>query len=137
MPIPPNPDIIAYPVTDPTLIVSVSETPLDFEVGLDAPLDLYVETFVLRKNLQTKSKSNTEPVRCGIFTHKIDTTANSRLSIDLTGEDGTKDEMNGYRGGIIEFYVEHIGAKNVDSLLLTGNMTFPAMYCYVHIHKGC
>ncbi|KAF7935251.1 uncharacterized protein EAE97_008158 [Botrytis byssoidea] len=93
MPIPPNPDIIAYPVTDPTLIVSVSETPLDFEVGLDAPLDLYVET----------------------------------LSIDLTGEDGTKDEMNGYRGGTIELYVEHIGAKDVDSLLLKGNMTFPAI----------
>ncbi|TGO69562.1 hypothetical protein BOTNAR_0009g00090 [Botryotinia narcissicola] len=119
MPIPPNPDIIAHPVTNPTLIMSVSETPLDFEVGLDAPLDLYVETFVLRKNLQTKSKSNTEPIRCGIFTHKIDTTGNSRLSIDLTGEDGAKDEINGYRGGTIELYVEHIGAKDVDSLLLT------------------
>ncbi|TGO22559.1 hypothetical protein BPAE_0163g00200 [Botrytis paeoniae] len=119
MPIPPNPDIIAYPVTDPTLIVSVSETPLDFEVGLDAPLDLYVETFALRKNLQTKSKSNTNPVRCGIFTHQIDIIGSSRLSIDLTGEDGTKDEINGYRGGNIEFYVEHVGNKDVDSLLLT------------------
>lgn len=119
MPIPPNPDIIAFPVTDPKLILSVSETPLDFEVGLEAPLDLYVEIFTLRDNLQTKSKSNVDPVRCGIFTHDFEVIGKSRRSIDLTGANGTKDEINGYRGGNLEFFAEHIGDKDVKSLLLT------------------
>ena len=137
MPLPPNADTIAYPAHNPTVIVSVSEDALDFEAGLDAPLDLYVERFVLKKTLTTKNINTKDPTQYGLYTNTIsvaqdgrDGQDRSRLSLDLRGADGgyfkqkdQKDETlvkDGFDGGIMNLYVQDIDHETVQSLFLNG-----------------
>lgn len=134
MPLPPNADTIAYPAHNPTVILSVSEDALDFEAGLDAPLDLYVERFLLKKTLTTKNTNAKDPTQYGLYTNTIsvahDGPDRSRLSLDLSGADGgyikqadQKDETlvkNGFDGGIMNLYVQDIDHETVQSFFLNG-----------------
>lgn len=135
MSLPPDPDTIRYPPENVKVILSVSEDSLDFTTGLDAPLDLYVEKFFLKKTLTTHNTDTKDPIRYGLFTHEL-SVANAaengapRLSLELTGADGgyfeepaTKKSVlkkDGFSGGVMDLYVQEVDEKTAKSLLLNG-----------------
>ncbi|KAG0152655.1 hypothetical protein PDIDSM_1135 [Penicillium digitatum] len=132
MPLPPNADTIAYPAHNPTVILSVSEDALDFEAGLDAPLDLYVERFQLKKTLSTKNTNAKDPTQYGLYTNTISVAQESPRPVStrsrLEWRDGgyfkqtdQKDETlvkNGFDGGIMNLYVQDIDHEIVQSIFL-------------------
>ncbi|KAH6604997.1 serine protein [Trichoderma cornu-damae] len=146
----PDPDTIKYPPGDtPELILSVSDQPFSLRVGLDAPVDLYVEKFHVSESLETLNRDDATPVRFGLFVHEFraiakDDDAPHALKLSVSGADGngrTKkpaettdageikavaEQPGGWRGGLMDFYVEDVDPASVEKVLLkaTGGTGF-------------
>ncbi|KAL7948200.1 hypothetical protein V8C42DRAFT_342259 [Trichoderma barbatum] len=139
-PLPPDPDTIKYPPGDnPNLILSVSDQPLPLHVGLDAPVDLYVQKFHVSKSLETLNRNDESPIRFGLFTHEFRIVTGKAelhgLKLNISGADGNGKEKkpavkletgqikavaeqpDGCKGGSMEFYAEDIDSRSVDGVL--------------------
>ncbi|PLB46178.1 hypothetical protein P170DRAFT_458304 [Aspergillus steynii IBT 23096] len=119
-----NPDLIEYPLADPSVILSVSEDAFAPKTGLQVPVSLYVEKFSLTKDLLVENDYNgnenettavndstdTTAAAFRLYTHQIDVPKSSdgRISLGFTGKDGSLDHPKGASGGRIELYVESL-----------------------------
>ncbi|EAW17007.1 uncharacterized protein NFIA_003630 [Aspergillus fischeri NRRL 181] len=115
----PDPDIIRYPLHDATLILSVSEDPISPQTGVKAPLDIYCERFMLNRSISATNASDDSPARFGIFTRELLGLENvaKALAISLSGADGKDhDYPNGYKGGVIDMYVEDLSVATARGL---------------------
>jgi hypothetical protein len=126
--LPPNPDVLKYPATNPDVILSVTADAIDPVVGVKDGLSMYVESFVLSTDLQpanvdADSTSTPAPIRYSVFTNDFSGPEKSRkpVKISAQGPNGTSSaNRDGSRGGILELYVENMALATAKNLLLDG-----------------
>lgn len=142
-PLPPDPDTVKYPPGDtPELVLSVSDLPLPLHVGLDAPVDLYVEKFHVSTSLETLNRNDDSPIRFGLFTHEFRIATEKAelhgLKLNISGADGNgrkkkpaektdkgeikkvAEQPDGWKGGLMDFYAEDIDQRSIEAILLKG-----------------
>ncbi|GKZ33662.1 hypothetical protein AbraIFM66950_003691 [Aspergillus brasiliensis] len=108
-----NPDIIEYPLANPSLILSVSEDALAPETGLQTGSSLYVEKISLEKNLVAENdfdENDSTTATFKLYTHQIvlPDGSDDLISLSIVGKDGTLDHPEGAPGGNIDLYVENL-----------------------------
>ncbi|KAI9044753.1 uncharacterized protein KD926_011723 [Aspergillus affinis] len=112
-----NPDIIEYPLAEPSIILSVSEDAFAPKTGLQVPISLYVEKFSLTEDLVAENDDDKNEEGTGaaaaafrLFTHQIDIPKGSDdyVSLGVMGKNGTLKHPKGASGGKIELYVESL-----------------------------
>ncbi|KAL7787097.1 hypothetical protein V8C37DRAFT_391001 [Trichoderma ceciliae] len=139
--LPPDPDTVKYPPGNtPKLVLSISDQPFPLNVGLDAPVDLYVERFHVSRSLETLNRDDNSPIRFGLFTHEFRVvnkkTKLHGLKLSISGADGNGSEKkqatktsdgaitavaeqpDGWKGGFMDFYVEDIDPRSIKAVLL-------------------
>ncbi|BCS02074.1 uncharacterized protein AKAW2_60338A [Aspergillus luchuensis] len=116
-----NPDIVEYPLANPTLILSVSEDAFAPETGLQDGISLYIEKFSLKNQLVAENdfdENNSSTATFKLYTHEIDVPEESSdpVSLGLVGKDGTMDHLKGASGGNIDLYVESFSPDSVKKI---------------------
>ncbi|GKU12252.1 unnamed protein product, partial [Fusarium langsethiae] len=116
----PNPDPIKYLSKEGLhLILSVSDFTVPLTVGLDAPIDLYVEKFSVSGSLSTLNTNKSFPIRFGLFANTFNVPGDL-AKLDISGASGNAREekaasdesppqsLHGWHGGNMDIYVERI-----------------------------
>lgn len=122
-----NPDIVEYPLANPTLILSVSEDAFAPETGLQDGISLYIEKFSLKNQLVAENdfdENNSSTATFKLYTHEIDVPEESSdpVSLGLVGKDGTMDHLKGASGGNIDLYVESFSPDSVKKIQINGTV---------------
>ncbi|KAF9893518.1 hypothetical protein FE257_010830 [Aspergillus nanangensis] len=101
-------DTIKYPSVNPSLILSVSDSPYTEEVHVNSTQHLYVERYALSKYLSADvPPGHPEHIRFHLFTHElILKEGDETLGFGLPGGPGTPEHPNGGNGGEIILSVE-------------------------------
>ncbi|KAF2689358.1 hypothetical protein K458DRAFT_329710 [Lentithecium fluviatile CBS 122367] len=106
--LPEDRDTKKFPLTDPTLILSVSDKPPDLPSVLSRDLTVFSERLEITHKTSSPSEASVySPSHLLLCTNQFECTPkDDRVEINLSGPSAPNADANGKNGGDIQFYVE-------------------------------
>ncbi|KAE8419298.1 hypothetical protein BDV36DRAFT_308016 [Aspergillus pseudocaelatus] len=114
----PDPDTVKYPLSDSQLLLSVSEDSHSPEASIKTPYALYVEQFSVTGDLKAENQHDPPGNRFGIFASELygPEVTPKGCKIAISGKAGDDNHPDGYNGGNLQIYVEHIDPSAAEKL---------------------